>query len=100
MRNNPGDLQEAYKAIKNVPFKFVGIAEICRSLAQNGELYQATQNTLPDISDVDAFFFSWNILIGYGDGINIAEKKPQWDEYAANRLSNFDRPIVYVNENN
>jgi hypothetical protein len=58
MRNRPGDLQEAYRAIKNVPFKFVGIAEICRSLADNDELYHATQNMLDDISDVDAFFFS------------------------------------------
>jgi energy-coupling factor transporter ATP-binding protein EcfA2 len=100
MRNGPGDIQEAYRAIKNVPFKFVGIAEICRSLADNGELYRSTQNMLDDISDVDAFFFSWNILVGYGDGIGISEETPQWNEYAANRLEFLDRPLVYVDENN
>ena len=99
MRNEGSDIEQAYKTIKNVEFKFLGISWICRSLAQNGKLFEATQNIPKNIAAPDAFFFNWNILVGYGDGIKQDKVTPQWQMFVQNRLRFFNRPINYVNEN-
>ena len=53
MRNQDGDIAEAYKTLKNVEIKFQGIARICRSFASRGELFESSQNVPANISDVD-----------------------------------------------
>ena len=67
MRNQDGDIAEAYRTLKNVEIKFQGIARICRSLASRGELYESSQNVPANISDVDNIVFVWNTVVGYGE---------------------------------
>jgi energy-coupling factor transporter ATP-binding protein EcfA2 len=99
MRNKGSDINEAYKTIKNVQLKFVGMSWISRSYAQHGELFEALQNVPENISDPDVLLFSWDMLVGYGNSTQQVNT-PQWNEYVKNRLRNFYRPIVYVDENN
>lgn len=100
MRNQPGDIEEAYKTIKNVELKFACIAWFCRSYASRGELFEATENVLPNISDLDRLNFSWNMVVGYARYLNVDKDKPEWNVYASGRQFDFYRPINYVNEVN
>ena len=100
MRNQPGDIEEAYKTIKNVELKFACIGWICRSYASRGELFEASQTVLPNISDLDKLHFTMNMVIGYADRLNIEKDKPEWNDYASSRLFENYRPINYVNEVN
>jgi energy-coupling factor transporter ATP-binding protein EcfA2 len=100
MRNASGDLEEAYQTLKNVELKLEGIAWLCRSLAARGNLYQATQNIPDNISATDIKTFAWNIMVGYEEGIRIDIQKPEWNQFAKNRLYEIYRPIIYTNENN
>ena len=100
MRNQDGDIDEAYRTLKNVELKFEGIAWICRSLASRGDLFESSQNVPANISAADTKTFAWNIIVGYGEGINIQNEKPEWNEYVNNRLYDTYRPINYTNENN
>jgi hypothetical protein len=100
MRNQDGDIAEAYRTLKNVDIKFQGIARICRSFASRGELFESSQNVPANISDVDNLRFVWNTVVGYGEGLNIQNDKPQWNEYVRNRFDDFYRPINYTDETN
>jgi hypothetical protein len=100
MRNSSGDIDEAYRTLKNVEFKLEGIAWICRSLASRGNLYEATQNIPDNISATDIKTFAWNIMVGYEEGIKIGIEKPEWNQFANNRFFDIYRPINYTNENN
>ena len=100
MRNSDGDIEDAYKTLKNVDLKLEGIAWICRSLAARGNLYEATQNIPDNISATDIKTFAWNIMIGYEEGIKIGIEKPEWNQFANNRFVDIYRPITYTNENN
>ncbi len=93
-------LTEAYKTLKNVEVKFQGIARICRSFASRGELFESSQNVPANISDVDNLVFVWNTVVGYGEGLNIRNDKPEWNQYVRNRFDDFYRPINYTNETN
>jgi hypothetical protein len=100
MRNHPGDIEEAYKTIKNVELKFACIGWFCRANASRGELFEASQNVLPNISDLDRLHFSMNMVIGYADRMNIEKAKPEWNDYVSSRQFDLFRPINYVNEVN
>jgi hypothetical protein len=100
MRNSPGDIEEAYQTLKNVDLKLEGIAWICRSLAARGNLYEATQNIPDNISATDTKTFAWNIIVGYEEGIKLSNEKPEWNQFANNRLYETYRPISFTNENN
>lgn len=99
MRNKSSDIGDAYKTIKNVDLKFIGIQWICRSLAHHGGLFEAFQNEPANISDPDISIFTWNIVVGYGDGLKLDKAKPKWNEYVLNRLWDINTPINY-DENN
>jgi hypothetical protein len=100
MRNSSGDIEEAYRILKNVEIKLEGIAWICRAIAARGDLYEATRNIPENISATDTKTFSWNIIVGYGEGLKIEEAKPEWSEFVNNRFFENYRPINYTNENN
>jgi hypothetical protein len=100
MRNFSGDTEEAYKILKNVEIKLEGIAWICRAFASRGDLYEATRNIPGNISATDTKTFSWNIIVGYGEGLKIENEKPEWSEFVNNRFFENYRPINYTNENN
>jgi hypothetical protein len=100
LRDKNSDVNEAYKAIKNVQFKFVGMEWISRAHAQHGNLFDASENIPENISDPDILLFNWNILVGYGKSIQQQEKSPEWNQYVATRIRDFNRPIFYVDENN
>ena len=89
MRDNDSDVNEAYKAIKNVQLKFIGMEWISRAHAQHGNLFQAKQNIPENISDPDILLFGWNILVGYGESIQHGEKSPEWNQFVENRLTGF-----------
>ena len=94
MRDKNSDINEAYKTIKNVQFKFVGMSWISRAHAQHGKLFEALQNIPENISDPDVLLFTWNMLVGYGNSIQASERSPQWNQFVDNRLRNFYRPII------
>lgn len=100
LRDEKSDISEAYTTIKNVEFKFIGMSRISRAHAQHGKLFEASQSIPENIADPDILLFSWNILIGYGEGIKHSEETPQWNQFVENRLRNFNRGINYVDENN
>ena len=100
MRDKNSDINEAYKTIKNVQLKFLGMQWISRAYAQHGKLFEASHNIPENISDPDILLFDWNILVGYSEAIKLKEETPQWKQFVENRLRNFNRPINYVDENN
>ena len=97
MQNTGNDINEAFKVIKNVPFKFVGNQRICRSLAYHNSLYEATQRIPKNISDNDQSIFLWNILYGYN---LIQDNIPDnWDRYNQNYAWFETRLIIYLDDN-
>jgi len=59
LRNKPQDVEEAFRVIKNVRFKQIGIWMICRGLAFNDEFYKAYKTIPENLGDDDimGYFF-------------------------------------------
>jgi len=91
---------EAYKTIKNVEFKNIGLQRICQALAFHGKLFEASKNVPDNISDQDLCLFLWQVVYGYDRGMKIEDQKPQWNEFEANYLLGFVAFIDFVNESN
>ena len=62
---DPAANTEAYRLIKNIEAKFIGLQRVCQAQAFHGKLYEAKDNVPPFISDSDQAIFLWNILYGY-----------------------------------
>ena len=96
LQNNQPSLNDAYKIIKNVPFKFVGYERISRSLAYRNEMYKAYNNIPDNLSDTDISIFLWNILYGYN--ISLKTESNEWNNFNSNYPWWQNRLIIYIED--
>ncbi len=98
LQNPEQNADEAYKVIKNIFNKTLPTQKICRSFAYHGKLYEARQQVTPNISDSDQATFLWNTIYGYS--LTFPENKPEWQNFSKRYFPQYNRFIVYINENN
>jgi hypothetical protein len=97
MQNNEIELEKAKKAIKNVPFKFIGYQHISQSYGYHQSLFKAMNMIPKNISDNDMAIFLWNIL--YGNNVKSGNFSDNWDNFNQNYCWGQTRWIVYRNDN-
>jgi hypothetical protein len=61
LRNGPNDIDEAFRVIKNVRYKQIGIWMICRGLVYNDEFYKAYETIPENLSDDDIMGYYFEI---------------------------------------
>jgi hypothetical protein len=96
LQNNKQDLDNAYKVIKNVPFKFVGYERMARSIAFHQHMFDALKSIPENISDTDISIFLWNIMYGYS--LSSGQVDESWKIYNENYPWWLTRLIIYNND--
>jgi hypothetical protein len=93
--NPEKNLGEAYRTIKNSPYKFQAIFRFSKSYAFHGKLYNAQQQVPTLISTGDKVVFYRNII----EGFNLTKpKKSEWMKFKENELIFTRRFLPYINE--
>lgn len=96
MQNPEANSEEAYRLIKNLGAKFIAIQFLCRAFGFHSMLYQA-QSHIPDfISGTDQAIFLRQILYGYSEQQQRAER---WNEFEKYYITSNTQWINYIDEN-
>ena len=93
--NASAHAEEAYRTIKNSPAKFDAIWRFARAHALDGNLYDALQQTPPQISSGDQGNFLESSLNGYNQHKGIPD---EWKKFSDNILFAKRRFLPYIRE--
>ncbi len=98
MQDPKKNIDTAYALIKNLPLKSDPFAEMCRSFAFSGDLYDARRIIPHSISGSDEAAYLQNILYGYSEAAGTPQ--PNWQVFNENYTPLLNWFIQYIDENN
>ena len=86
---------QAYQLIKNLQFKFLAIAHICRAYGSNDQLYLAKENIPANISDTNQADFLAEILYGMSEQKQLPNS---WLNFISSYQPGRTHWIFYIDE--